>query len=79
MSFSGIRAMKKLLYEVDIIQSILTEARSELEYCIDNTGSLCDGRPDEVEGSKEHAEGLAIDHLLEIREKLNEILEKYGE
>lgn len=79
MSFSGVREIKKILFKVDNIQLTLTEARSELEYCIDTTGTLCDGRPDEVEGSKEHAEGLAIDHLLEIRDELNEILAKYGE
>jgi hypothetical protein len=61
MAFSGVRHTKKILKEVDKAIVQLQAGRKLLEYCNDTTGNMCDGRPDEVDGSKEEAESEALD------------------
>lgn len=78
MSFSGVRVTKKHLKSIHKLQDLLDEPRSNLLYCNDTTGSYCGGRPDEVEASKEAAEGEFIGNITDMRDIVNDILKSYG-
>jgi hypothetical protein len=70
MAFSGVRHTKKMLKEVEFALSELQKAKEYLEYCNDTSGMRCDGRPDEIDASKEHAESEAYGHMDEAMESL---------
>jgi len=78
MAFSGVRVTKKHLKSLQKIQDLIDEARSNLLYCNDTTGAYCDGRPDEVDASKEETEGEFIGNITDMRDIVNEILKSYG-
>lgn len=78
MAFSGVRVTKKHLKTLHEIQGLLDEAGRNLSYCNDTTGSMCDGRRDEVDASKEEAEGEFVGNLVDMKLLINDILKSYG-
>jgi hypothetical protein len=78
MAFSGVRHTKKILKEVNLAIADLQKAKEHLEYCNDTKGLYCDGRPDEVDASKEETEGEALSCMSEAEARLSTILTENG-
>ncbi len=78
MAFSGVRVTKKHLKRLQEIQELIDAAGRNLSYCNDTTGAQCDGRRDDVDASKEEAEGEFIGNLSDMKSIINDILQSYG-